>query len=80
MSKYIELDLQRLLDLLIVHIKQYDQMLSSKVFTEEEFTQCKRRLAELHSQIKEKAYEMGQPMEKVLPTFPEDFPGRKKIG
>ena len=68
MPQYIALDLQRLIDLLIVYIKQYDQMLMSKVFTEEEFTQCKRRLAELHSQIKEKATEMGYPMEKVLPV------------
>ena len=73
MSQYSELDLQRLIDLLIVNIKQYEQMLSSKVFTEEEFTQCKRRLAELHSQIKEKASELGYSMDKVLPAFPEDM-------
>ena len=78
-SQYPELDLQRLLDLLIVYVKQYEQMLSSRVFTEEEFAQCRRRLAELHVEIKLKAAESGYPIEKVLPSFPEEFPGSKNL-
>lgn len=73
MPEYIHLELQALVDLLVEHIKEYDRMLSSKVFTEEEFTQCKQKLAELHAAIKEKGQEAGYSMENIFPSFPTAF-------
>ena len=78
MSQYIGLDLQSLIDLLIVYIAEYDKMLSSKVFTEEEFTQCRQKLAELHVEIKERGQELGYTMDNILPSFPEKFTPYKK--
>jgi hypothetical protein len=74
MSQYIGLDLQTLIDLLVVRIKEYDKMLSTKVFSEEEFTQCKQTLAELHAAIKEKAEELGYSMKNIFPSFPKRNP------
>ena len=79
MLQYIDLDLQSLIDLLIVYIAEYDKMLSSKVFTEEEFAQCRQKLAELHAEIKERSQELGYPMDHILPAFPDDFIRYKKI-
>ena len=70
MSQYINLDLQTLIDLLVTRIKEYDKMLSTRVFNEEEFTQCKQILAELHAAIKEKATEEGYSMDNIYPNFP----------
>ena len=70
MSQYMNLELQTLIDLLVTRITEYDTMLSTKVFSEEEFTQCKQILAELHAAIKQKSEEEGYSMEKVLPSFP----------
>ena len=70
MSQYINLDLQTLIDLLVTRIKEYDKMLSTRVFKEEEFTQCKQILAELHAAIKEKAREEGYSMDNIYPNFP----------
>ena len=74
MIKYIELDLQTLVDLLVERIKEYDQMLSTRVFSEEEFTQCKQTLAELHAAIKEKAEQQGYSMKNIFPSFPRNNP------
>jgi len=73
MPKYIDLDFQTLIDLLVVRIKEYDGMLSTRVFSEEEFTQCKRILAELHAAIKEKAEEQGYSMKNIFPSFPDNY-------
>jgi len=73
-TNYENLDLQALVDLLVIHTKDYDRMLSSGVFRVEEFTQCKQQLAEIHSAIKEKGKKEGDPMENILPSFPENFP------
>ena len=70
MSQYKDLDLQTLVDVLVAYIKEYDKMLSSKVFTEEEFTQCKQKLAEIHAAIKEKGTQAGYSMENIYPSFP----------
>ena len=78
MSQYIDLDLQSLIDLLIGYIADYDKMLSTRVFTEEEFAQCKQNLAELHAEIKERNQELGNPMNYILPSFPENFTPYKK--
>ena len=67
-----KLELQNLLDLLIVYLKEYDKLLATKVYTVEEFTQCKRTLAQLHSQIKEKGERLGYKMTSVSPSFPEN--------
>ena len=80
MSQYIDLDLQSLIDLLIGYIGEYDKMLSTRVFTEEEFAQCKQKLAELHAEIKERNQEQGNPMNYSLPSFPENFTPYKKSG
>ncbi len=77
MSQYIDLDLQTLIDHLVAQIKEYDKMLSTKVFSEEEFTQCKQTLAELHAAIKEKAEEMGYSMKNIFPNFPNSNPAYK---
>jgi hypothetical protein len=71
-SKYIEKDLQTLIDLLVDRIKDYDQMLSTRVFSEEEFTQCKQTLAELHAAIKEKAEALGYSMKNIFPSYPSN--------
>ena len=78
MSEYIDLDLHALMDMLVERIKQYDEMLSTRVFSEEEFTQCKQTLAELHAAIKEKAATQGYPMKNVFPSFPNDPLANKK--
>ncbi|HLG38910.1 MAG TPA: hypothetical protein VI461_04540 [Chitinophagaceae bacterium] len=78
MSQYIDLDLQSLIDLLVAYTKKYDAMLSSKVFTEEEFTQCKRVLAELHAAIMERAEQEGFPIKNIFPNFPDKTPFFKK--
>ena len=73
MSQYHDLDLQSLVDVLVAYIGEYDKMLSSKVFTEEEFTQCKQKLAEIHAAIKEKGMEAGYSMENIFPSFPDEI-------
>lgn len=69
-DKYIELELQTLIDTLVERIREYDHMLSTRVFSEEEFTQCKQALAELHAAIKSKAEAQGYSMKNVFPNFP----------
>jgi hypothetical protein len=76
MSEYIKLELQSLVDELVENIKEYDRMLSSKVFTEEEFTQCKQKLAEIHAAIKAKGEAAGYPMNNIFPSFPKDSPAK----
>lgn len=73
MSQYKDFDLQSLVDVLVAYIEEYDKMLSSKVFTEEEFTQCKQKLAEIHAAIKEKGIKAGYSMENIYPSFPNEF-------
>jgi hypothetical protein len=72
MSKYIDLDMQSLVDLLVIHTTEYNKMLSSGFFSVEEFTQCKQQLAEIHAAIKENSKKEGYSMEYILPNFPED--------
>lgn len=74
MSQYIHLELQALVDLLVEHIREYDRMLSSKVFTEEEFTHCKQKIAEIHAAIKEKGQQAGYSMDNIFPSFPNEYP------
>ena len=69
MVKYIDLSLQSLVDKLVAYVKEYDRMLSSKVFTREEFAQCKQTLAELHAAIILKAEEEGCPVANIHPNF-----------
>ena len=76
MSQYIQLELHTLVDELVENIKEYDRMLTSKVFTEEEFTQCKQKLAEIHAAIKQKGEEAGSPMNNIFPSFPTDYPAK----
>ena len=73
MSQYIDLNIETLIDLLVARIKEYDNMLSTKVFTEEEFTQCKQTLAELHAEVKEKAEQEGRPIKNIFPNFPDNI-------
>ena len=73
MSKYIDLDIQSLVDLLVIHTTEYNKMLSSGFFSVEEFTQCKRELAEIHAAIKENSKKEGYSMEYILPNFPENI-------
>ncbi|HKO79609.1 MAG TPA: hypothetical protein VJU78_04400 [Chitinophagaceae bacterium] len=80
MTQYKDLDLQTLVDLLVANIKEYDKMLLSKVFTEEEFTQCKQKLAEIHAAIKEKGTQAGYSMENIFPSFPDEFQTTKISG
>ena len=70
---YMNLDLQVLVDLLVIHTNEYNRIVTSPVFRVEEFTQCKRQLAEIHAAIKDKSKEKGVPMEHILPNFPENF-------
>ena len=72
MNQYIDLDMQGLVDLLVIHTTEYNKMLSSGFFSVEEFTQCKQRLAEIHAAIKENSKKEGYSMEYILPNFPED--------
>ena len=53
-------------------------MLSSKVFTKEEFAQCRQELAELHAEIKKRNQELGYPMDEIVPSFPENFTPHQK--
>ena len=69
-----DLEFQSLIDLLIVYIHEYDKMLASKVYTVDEFTHCRQKLAELHTQIKAKGEQLGYSMDRILPSFPEDTP------
>jgi len=71
MKKYLNLDLETLIELLIVRIKEYDRMLSTRVFREEEFAQCKHVLAELHTAIKEKAKRQGYNTDNIFPNYPD---------
>jgi len=73
MSQFKDLDLQSLVDVLVAYINEYDKMLSSKVFTEEEFTHCKQKLAEIHAAIKEKGTKAGYSMENIYPSFPNEI-------
>lgn len=70
MKKYIKLDLQSLIEILIARTKDYDRMLSTRVFSEEEFAQCKDTLAELHAAIKVKAKLEGYNTDNIFPNFP----------
>lgn len=72
MTQYIDLELQTLIDVLVVRTKEYDKMLSTRVFNEEEFAQCKRTLAELHAAIKQKAEQEGYNMDNIFPNFPDN--------
>ncbi len=74
MEQYIDLDWQTLLDLLVKHTSAYTEMLSNKVFDEEEFDQCKLKLAEIHAAIKKKAEQQGHPMPNISPNFPALYP------
>lgn len=78
MSQYIDLDLQSLIDVMVIRTKEYDAMLSTRVFSEEEFAQCKRELAELHALIKEKAAEAGFPIINISPDFSNNKPSSSK--
>lgn len=73
MSKYTDLDMQSLVDLLVIHTTEYNKMLSSGFFSVEEFTQCKQQLAEIHAAIKENSKKEGYSMEFILPNFPENI-------
>jgi hypothetical protein len=77
MKRYINLDLESLIDILILRIKEYDRMLSTRVFSEEEFAQCKLTLAELHAAIKEKARLKGFNTDNIFPNFPLFAPPAK---
>lgn len=70
MNKYIKLDLESLIEMLIARIRDYDRMLSTRVFSEEEFARCKHTLAELHAAIKEKAKLQGFNTDNIFPNFP----------
>ena len=74
MVEYINLDVKSLMKILVTHVREYDQMLSTKVFTGEEFAQCKQTLAELHAAIKEKAEQQGYSMKNIFPSFPRNNP------
>ena len=74
MTPFNDLDLQTLVDLLIERIKEYDKMLSTRVFSEEEYTQCKQTLAELHAAIKKNAELQGFSMKNIFPSFPHNNP------
>ena len=78
MKKYINLDLESLIDILILRIKEYDRMLSTRVFSEEEFAHCKLTLAELHAAIKEKARLKGFNTDNIFPNFPLLNPKRSR--
>jgi hypothetical protein len=71
MSKYSELELPALIDLLIRHTGEYTRMVSYKVFSVEEFSRCKQVLAEIHTAIKEKSEREGKPINNILPNFPD---------
>jgi hypothetical protein len=79
MPEFLQLELQSLVDVLVEHIKEYDRMLSSKVFTEEEFTQCKQKIAEIHAAIKEIGQQAGYSMDNIFPSFPNDYPPTKNF-
>jgi hypothetical protein len=72
MSEYMNLELEDLIDLLVARTRDYDVMLSTRVFNEEEFAQCKQTLAELHAAIKVKAQEEGYNTNNISPNFPDN--------
>jgi hypothetical protein len=72
MTLYADLELYQLIDLLIIHTDEYTEMLSSRVFSVEDFTQCKQKLAEIHAAIKQKSIDEGLPMDNIMPNFPGD--------
>ena len=72
MTGYLDLELHQLIDLLLVHTDEYTEMLSSRIFSVEDFTQCKQKLAEIHAAIKQKSIDEGLPMDNIMPNFPSN--------
>ena len=71
MSEYDDLDLATLIELLVALTNVYDEMLSTRVFSEEEFARCTHTLAELHARIKEKAKLEGYNTDNIFPNIPD---------
>ncbi len=67
MSRYIDLELSTLMDLLVKHTEEYTKMVTYKVFSVEEFSHCKQQLGEIQAAIKEKNPYEGRPQDKVSP-------------
>jgi len=72
MIKYIDLDLQVLMDLLVRHTNEYTTMLADKIVNGEEFAQCKRTLSEIQQAAKLKIEQGGHLMNNVV-TNVTDF-------
>ena len=75
MSKYSDLELPALMDLLIKYTEEYTRMVSYRVFSVEEFSQCKQALLDIHAAIKEKTSKNGKQNLNILSNHPNNLPG-----
>lgn len=73
MANYNNLEIPALMELLIKHTREYTRMISNRVFSVEEFSQCKQTLAEIHTAIKEKSERNGKPFVNIMPNFPNRY-------
>ena len=71
MIKYIDFDLQVLLDLLVKHTNEYTKMLFTGCRSGEKFAECKRTLTEIQQAAKLKIEKGGYLSKKIFPDLPE---------
>jgi hypothetical protein len=74
MSKYSDLEIPALMDLLIKYTEDYTRMVTYRVFSVEEFSQCKQALADIHTAIREKTSMKGKQNVNILPNHPTKLP------
>ena len=69
MSKYIDLEMPALMDLLVRYTEEYTKMTSYQAFSVEEFTHCKQQLAEIQAAIREKKAMNKEGVYKNIPNY-----------
>ena len=75
MPEYNKFELQALIDLLAKHTSIYTGYMSRGVFSGEQFSRCKRTLAEIHDAIKAKKIDQ----EKQTEIFFQEFTNKKDL-
>ena len=75
MSKYNDLELPALMDMLIKYTEDYTRMVTYRVFSVEEFSQCKQTLSEIHKAIKAKTMGKGKQDANNLQKFTDPSHG-----
>ena len=70
MRQYIDIELQTLIDLLVKQTNEYSEMRHNGKFAEAEFTQYRKKLAELQQAIKLKLEAESKKMKNVITKIP----------